>query len=136
MLGPLRTFVSVAFLGLLLWAAFAVKLGDRSFADHMDRIGETEEARALLDGARARVRPALEEVKQRLMGEYVEAPTFVPAGEPAPPRRPPAVMTVRADPAAVRPTPEKPAQAKRGSDVPGVREAVDAGKLPGRRGAQ
>lgn len=89
MLGPLRTLISVAFLVVLVWAAFSVKLGDRTFADHMDRIGETDEARALLAGARARIRPALEEVKQRLIGEYVEAPTHLPA----PPPRAPAVRT-------------------------------------------
>lgn len=95
MLGPLRTLVSVAFLVVVLWAAFTVRLGDRTFADHVDRIGETEEAKALLDGARGRVRPALEEVKQRVLGEYVEAPTFVPAGGAIPPRGRPAVMTVQ-----------------------------------------
>lgn len=107
-LGPLRTLISVAFLAVLLWGAFAIKLGDRTFADHMDRIGETEEAKALLDGARARVGPALEEVKQRLMGEYVEAPTYVPTV--APPRTP-AVVTVRA----------------------GQASTEESGRLPGRK---
>ncbi len=107
-LGPLRTLISVAFLAVLLWGAFAIKLGDRTFADHMDRIGETEEAKALLDGARARVGPALEEVKQRLMGEYVEAPTYVPTV--APPRTP-AVVTLR----------------------PGQASTEESGRLPGRK---
>ena len=133
-LGPLRTLVSVAFLAVLVWAAFTVRLGDRTFADHMDRIGETEEARALLDGARGRVRPALEEVKQRLMGEYVEAPTYVPATTVTP--RPPAVMTVRTGeavvPAATRKAAAPARQPTRAAEV----EAADAGKLPGRRAAR
>lgn len=79
MLGPLRTLISVAFLVLLLWAAFTVKLGRLTFADHIDRIGQTPEAVELLDGARSRVRPALDEVKQRVLGEYVEAPTHLAA---------------------------------------------------------
>lgn len=107
-LGPLRTLISVAFLVVLLWGAFAIKLGDRTFADHMDRIGETEEARALLDGARSRVGPALEEVKQRLLGEYVEAPTYSPTVAPP---RPPAVATVR----------------------PGQASTEESGRLPGRK---
>lgn len=107
-LGPLRTLISVAFLAVLLWGAFAIKLGDRTFADHMDRIGETEEAKALLDGARGRVGPALEEVKQRLMGEYVEAPTYMRSVAPP---GPPAVVTVR----------------------PGPASTEESGRLPGRK---
>jgi hypothetical protein len=146
-LGPLRTLVSVAFLAVLVWGAFAIKLGDRTFADHMDRIGETEEAKALLEGARGRVRPALEEFKMRVIGEYVEAPTFVPAGEPAAPRRPPAVMRIRDEVAAApakastaesgrlpgrRPLPG--ALADRGASAPA--RASGAGKSPGKREAR
>ncbi|MBL9104619.1 MAG: hypothetical protein JNL82_26985 [Myxococcales bacterium] len=138
MLGPLRTLVSVGFLVVVLWAAFSVKLGDRTFADHVDRIGETREAKALLDGARARVRPALDEVKQRMLGEYVEAPTFVPAGEAPAPRRPPAVMRVR--PGALSETPaQPPAKAgpvKAGPAKAEPRAAAPRGEeraLPGRR---
>lgn len=124
LLGPLRTLVSVTFVVVLVWAAFAIKLGDRTFADHMDRIGETEEARALLDGARGRVRPALDEAKQRLLGEYVEAPTFVASPAPATPRTP-AVVTV-----------PQPRPAKREAPARASTEAVaaDSGQLPGRRG--
>ncbi len=82
MLGPLRTLISVAFVVMFLWAAFTVKLGPMTFADHVDRIGQTPEAQDLLDGARGRVRPTLEEVKQRVLGEYVEAPTHL--AQPAP----------------------------------------------------
>lgn len=139
MLGPLRTLVSVAFLAVVLWAAFRIKLGDRTFADHVDRIGETQEAKALLDGARSRVRPALDEVKQRMLGEYVEAPTFVPLGEAPPPRRPPAVIRVRAgaltesgEKAAPRRVEEAPAK-----QPVAKQEAARGGEeraLPGRRG--
>jgi hypothetical protein len=111
-LGPLRTLISVAFLALLLWAAFAIKLGGFTFAEHMDRIGQTREARALLDGARARVRPGLEEIKQRVLGEYVEAPTHIPAGAPpARPRPPGAALT--AEPRNPRPATDAPAPAAR-----------------------
>ena len=136
MLGPLRTLISVAFLAMFLWAAFTVKLGRMTFADHVDRIGQTEEAKELLDGARSRVRPALDEVKQRVLGEYVEAPTHLAA--PVGPLPAPAPLAARARP--VRGATADP-------DVPGrpVREAPpsaaiearastpEAAKLPGRR---
>lgn len=85
MLGPLRTLISVVFLVLFIWGAFSVKLGTMTFADHVDRIGQTPEAQELLDGARSRVRPTLEEAKYRVLGEYVEAPTQLAEPAPVPP---------------------------------------------------
>jgi hypothetical protein len=127
-LGPLRTLISVAFLVLLLWAAFTVKLGRMTFADHIDRIGQTREAEELLDGARSRVRPALDEVKQRVLGEYVEAPTHLAAPLPdptlasAPAPRP--VRSAAADP---------PRAAAREAAIEARASTPDAAKLPGRR---
>jgi hypothetical protein len=134
-LGPLRTLVSVAFLVVVLWGAFTIKLGDRTFADHVDRIGETQEAKALLDGARARVRPALEEVKQRVLGEYVEAPTFVPAGGAIPPRARPAVMTVRPAETAAKPVPGAVGERRKAAarSEPRAGAAGEERELPGRR---
>lgn len=139
MLGPLRTLISVAFLVVFLWAAFTVKLGRMTFADHVDRIGQTEEAKELLDGARARVRPALDEVTQRVLGEYVEAPTHLAAEVPLTPlpshgaplraERVPAA-TPDPDPSGEPPPPwarpRKAAVAARAS-------TPEAAKLPGRR---
>ncbi|MBA3549210.1 MAG: hypothetical protein H0T76_22280, partial [Nannocystis sp.] len=96
MLGPLRTLISVAFLAVFLWASCTIKLGRFTFAEHIDRIGQTDEAKELIDGTRSRVRPGLEEVKQRMFGEYVEAPTHLtsplaspsPRPSPSPPPRP------------------------------------------------
>ena len=137
MLGPLRTLISVAFLAVFLWAAFTVKLGSLTFADHVDRIGQTEEAKQLLDGARSRVRPTLEEVKQRVLGEYVEAPTQ-PSSQPpqASPRasdRPTERSSPRparvpaAPPRAVTDDPTHATRAERVASTP------DAARLPGRR---
>ena len=83
MLGPLRTLISLAFLAVFLWASCTVKLGRFTFAEHIDRIGQTDEAKELIDGTRSRVGPGLEEVKQRMFGEYVEAPTHL-ATPPSP----------------------------------------------------
>lgn len=123
MLGPLRTLISVAFLVLFLWAAFTVKLGRMTFADHVDRIGQTPEARELLDGARSRVGPTLDEVKHRVLGEYVEAPTYLaaPASTPAP--------TTRVTPAAAKPPAREPEPAALATQA----STSDAAKVPGRR---
>lgn len=78
-LGFLRTAISLLFLSLLVYCSFTVPLGPRTLAEHVDRIGETREARELIRGARGRINPVLEEAKGRLLGEYVEAPTYAPA---------------------------------------------------------
>jgi len=123
-LGPLRTFISVAFLAMFLWAAFTVKLGRLTFADHVDRIGQTPEAKELLDGARSRVGPTLDEVKHRVLGEYVEAPTYLVA--PASTTPAPATRLAPAAPKPPAREPEPAALASRAS-------TSDAAKLPGRR---
>ena len=127
MLGPLRTLISVAFLVVFLWAAFTVKLGRLTFAEHVDRIGQTPEATELLDGARSRVAPTLDEVKQRVLGEYVEAPTHLatppaPRSTPAPKPREPAAALVSTSRAASDPEPRRSRASTSG-----------AAKLPGRR---
>lgn len=78
----MRTVLSLVVLAAFLWASCTVKLGAFTLAEHVDRIGETDEAKALLEGTRGKIAPVLEDVKQRIFGEYVEAPT-------APPRSPP-----------------------------------------------
>ena len=131
MLGPLRTLISVAFLAILLWAAFTIKLGRYTFAEHIDRIGQTEEAKELLDGTRSRISPGLEEVKQRMFGEYVEAPTHLAGtGSAVPPASPPRSQS-RPEPA-----PVATSTALR-TAAPTVTPAstADAIKLPGRRKA-
>lgn len=136
MLGLLRTAISVLFISLLVWCSFTVPLGRRTFADHVDRIGQTREARELIHGTRARINPVLDEAKNRLLGEYVEAPTFVPAGEGEPPRARPRrnpdatpASTLRGDrgePAARESAPPEPAALREPSTAAGAR-------LPGRR---
>lgn len=76
MIGFLRTGISLLFLSLLVWCSFTVPLGSRTLAEHVDRIGETREAKELIRGARGRINPVLEGAKGRLLGEYVEAPTY------------------------------------------------------------
>lgn len=78
MFQPLRTVISLAVLAGALWAAFTVDLGGRTFAEHVDTISETPEAAQLLEGTRSRINPALQEVRDRVLGEYVEAPTWIP----------------------------------------------------------
>lgn len=76
---PLRSLLSVALLLGGLWAMFSVDLGGMTFAEHMDTISETPQAQQLVEGTRERVNPALGELRDRLLGEYVEAPTWIPA---------------------------------------------------------
>lgn len=78
MFQPLRTAISLAVLAGALWAAFTVDLGGRTFAEHVDTISETPEAEQLIQGTRSRINPALQEVRDRVLGEYVEAPTWIP----------------------------------------------------------
>lgn len=78
----LRPFVSLAFLAGALWFAFSVKLGPRTFAEHIDRIGQTPEATELIEGTRSTVNPVLQEATDRMLGEHIEAPIRAPAPEP------------------------------------------------------
>ncbi len=70
-----RSILSIAILVGLVWCSFKVPLGERTFAEHVDRIGQTPEAKELLDGSRQTVTPMIEEATHRVLGEYVEAPT-------------------------------------------------------------
>ena len=90
MFRPLRTLISLAFIAALVWCSFNVRLGNRTFSEHIDRIGRTPEARELLEGTRSAVNPALEEATERLLGEHVVAPTRLETAEieTAPPPRP------------------------------------------------
>lgn len=78
----LRGIVGLALVAGLLWCSFNVELGELTFAQHMDRIGQTREAEELLEGSRETVRPVLREATDRMLGEYIEAPT-VEGSQPA-----------------------------------------------------
>lgn len=80
----LRPLISLAFLVGTLWFAFSVKLGSRTFAEHIDRIGQTPEAHELLEGTRSTVNPVLQEATDRMLGEHIEAPTRASSSTPPP----------------------------------------------------
>ena len=106
----------------MTYFAFTVDLGPRTFAEHVDRISDTPEAQELLEGARERVNPALEDAKQRVLGEHVEAPTAIGSDESVPASAEPEV----AAPARARAkTSNRKALAPRASDAGNTR-------LPGR----
>lgn len=114
----------------MTWFAFSVDLGPRTFAEHVDRISETEEAQDLLHGARERVNPALEEAKQRVLGEHIEAPTQLSQKRTMPARAVPEAaakprVADKVDATRDRPDPRSGAEA----------QASDAAsnRLPGRR---
>jgi len=86
LIGLLRSIVGLVFLVGLVWCAFQVRLGRRTFAEHVDRIGETPEARELLDSTRGAVTPWVEDATDRMLGEHIEAPTAPSARAPAPAR--------------------------------------------------
>jgi hypothetical protein len=112
----LRPLISLAFLAGSLWFAFSVELGGRTFAEHVDRIGQTPEAQDFVEGTRATVNPVLNEATDRMLGEHIEAPTH------AEPRA--------AGPAAM-PQPATHAAAARSVPRPRV-STPERGKLPGR----
>ena len=62
----LRPLISLAFLAGSLWFAFSVKLGGLTFAEHIDRIGQTPEAHDLIEGTRSTVNPVLQEATSRM----------------------------------------------------------------------
>lgn len=130
MFRPVRTAISVAVLAGGLWAAFAIELGDKTFAEHIDTISETPEAKQLIDDTRATVNPALSEVRDRVLGEYVEAPTWIPdqpgtqaPPEPSAPTREPQAAAPEHDGEPPLPGRRKPAKAELDFEPP----------LPGRR---
>ena len=78
-----RSVLAIALLLGAVWCSFNIPLGERTFAEHMDRIGQTPEAKELIEGSRQTVTPMLEEATHRVLGEYVEAPTSL-AQDPEP----------------------------------------------------
>ncbi len=81
--------MGLVFLGGLVWCSFQVPLGELTFAQHMDRIGQTPEAKGLLDGSRKTIAPVMDEATDRMLGEYIEAPTHASTiestADPSPP---------------------------------------------------
>jgi hypothetical protein len=106
----LRPLISLAFIGVSLWIAFTVELGGRTFAEHIDRIGQTPEANDLVEGTRSTINPVLQEATDRMLGEHIEAPTRL---EPKP---------TPTHTAAARPKPRPRTRAS----------TPERGKLPGR----
>jgi hypothetical protein len=122
LLGPIRTLISLLFLAGLVWFSFAVPLGSRTLAQHMDRIGQTPEARELVDGTRDTVNPVLQDAADRVLGERVEAPTYLA----------PADVDVDAEPPVSAPAePEEITPVR--TIGPDRTSGPDAVKLPGRR---
>jgi len=76
----IRTLMSLVFFATLLWCSFNVRLGRRTFAEHADRISQTPEAKELVDDARGTVTPVFRDAADRMLGEYIEAPTGKPVG--------------------------------------------------------
>lgn len=140
----MRTVLSLVVLAVVLWASCTVKLGAFTLAEHVDRIGQTDEAKALLTGARGKIAPALEDMKQRVFGEYVEAPTTDKRRPQAPerpaksraekpperaPERPERARTVALEKS---PPAERPAAV--GAAEPASRPSTaEASRLPGAR---
>lgn len=124
MFRPVRTAISVAVLVGALWAAFAVEIGDKTFAEHIDTISETPEAKQLVEDTRATINPALVEIRDRVLGEYVEAPTWIPDADQ------PIASPIAASP---EPSPERVAE----PPLPGRRRSAKLETfeppLPGRR---
>ncbi|PCC70909.1 hypothetical protein [Nannocystis exedens] len=118
----MRTLLSLVFLVAILWASCTVKLGAYTLSEHVDRIGETPQAKELLDGTRGRISPMLEDMKQRIFGEYVEAPTRATSTKEPPGER--------------RRSPPRPAQAAVRSASPPSRRSRGSGlrrRAAGRR---
>ena len=78
-----RRIIGVTVLTGFVWFTFSVKLGSKTFAEHIQAIYKTREAQDLKNGVRSVVRPAFDEAKERVLGEYVEAPTSVHRARPS-----------------------------------------------------
>ncbi len=111
----IRPLISLAFLAGSLWFAFAVDLGGRTLAEHIDRIGQTPEAHELIEGTRSTVNPVLQEATDRMLGEHIEAP-------------------VRADPKAATHAATASARTRPG-EASSRTSSPDRVKLPGRGSA-
>lgn len=84
--GFIRSIIGLGLLVGSVWCSFNVPLGEQTFAEHMDAIGQTPEAKELIDGSRSTITPMVEEATHRVLGEYVEAPTSL-AQDPVTPAR-------------------------------------------------
>lgn len=91
MFRTVRTLISLFVLVAVVWWTFTYRIGDSTVAEHLEHIGDTPEAKGLIDGAKHRLDPMLDEAKQRMIGEYIEAPTAQ-----APQLRPPTPSHVAA----------------------------------------
>ncbi len=137
LLGPLRTVISLAFLAGLIWFSFVVPLGSWTLAEHLDRIGETPEARDLVDGTRETVNPVLQDAADRVLGERVEAPTSLVSADRDADSKPPVVPgpgpteTDAETNAPARPQDNPPVRAI----GPAAASSPDGAGLPGRRGS-
>lgn len=86
-----RSLIGLVMLAGLVWCSFRVPLGRHTFAEHVDRIGQTEEAKELLDSTRHSLSPVFRDATDRMLGEYIEAgtaPTGSGSAAPAPARAP------------------------------------------------
>ena len=125
----MRAVLSLVFLVAVLWASCTVKLGALTLAEHVDRIGETEQAQELLDGTRGRISPVLEDMKQRIFGEYVEAPTRAPGDRPRPS---PGARPTRGTAARPSQAPSQASEAAKRDIAPGrAPSSAKAARLPG-----
>lgn len=116
-----RGLVSLVFVAAIVWCSFRVPLGRRTFAEHADRIGETPEARELLDSTRQTVSPMLQDATDRMLGEYIEAPTKA-AGPKGAAKGSPERPGARIEPA--------PVVEPRDPSVPANTRAARRGRLP------
>jgi hypothetical protein len=138
MLGRLRSVLGVAFLAGCTWCSFVVPLGDKTFVEHLDAIGDTPEAEALRAGANQALVPSLDELQQRVLGEYVEAPTTsdVTLASGAPGEAPP--IRVAREPKAPRgerPPAKGTSGARRGGDPGAGGKAGSLGEPSKARGS-
>lgn len=115
MFGFARTLVGLSLIAGMLWCSFRVKLGQRTFAEHVDRISETPEAREMLDATRREVAPMFEDATDRMLGEYIEAPTDATRGLP---RRDAPDLPHHRENGFPRPSPSLPPQAERSPPLP------------------
>lgn len=111
----------MAFVFGCLWASFTVELGSRTLVQHLDRIGQTPEAQELVEGTRSTVDPMLEEAKDRVLGEHVEAPTYIESNGPV----------ELAD--GKLPAPKPRADPRREEATPARASTASQARLPGRR---
>ena len=73
MFGFIRLVITLGLIALFIWFGMTVPLGKHTLFGHINRIGQSEEARDLVEGTKEAAKPAAEKVKRAVKAGVDEA---------------------------------------------------------------